>query len=253
MKLATRGFDFHCHIDLFPNPQEIVRSCEAEQILTFTMTTTPKAWPQNRKWTADSRYVHCALGLHPELVSERASEITLLEEYMEHAPLVGEIGLDASPKHKKSWESQVEIFTRVLRRADDLGGRVLSIHSRRAAKQVVDAIHDSSSRNRIIPILHWYSGSHSVARKAVELGCYFSVNAQMLSRESGRQLVDAIPNDRLLIETDSPFTSANGRPCRPGDAIVTAQELARLKGMPSDELHEIIRTNSSRVLSFAKI
>ena len=55
-------------------------------------------------------------------------------------------------------------------------------------------------------ILHWYSGSIKNLLEAIERGYYFSVNQQMLLSKSGREIVDSIPIDRMLIESDAPFT-----------------------------------------------
>lgn len=248
-----QGVDFHCHIDLFPNPPDMVSSCEDNQILTLAVTTTPKAWPQNRKWTDPSYYVYSALGLHPELVGQRYDEINLLEDWMDQTRLVGEIGLDGSPNHRKSWEKQTEVFSRALKRANDLGGRVLSIHSRRAANEVLDMIKCLTSINRVIPILHWYSGTKTTVRKAVEHGCYFSVNLQMLAHESGRGLIESLPTDRLLTETDAPFTSLDGCKCDPTHSIGAAEQVAHLKGIPKGDFNELLQANARRVLAFTDI
>ena len=67
------GVDFHCHLDLYPDHAAAIAQAEAAGIYTLTVTTTPKAWPRNRELTEGTRYVHAALGLHPQLVAERAA------------------------------------------------------------------------------------------------------------------------------------------------------------------------------------
>jgi TatD DNase family protein len=209
----VRGFDFHCHLDLYPNPAAVIASCEENRIATFAVTTTPKAWPQNRKWAAQRVYTHPAVGLHPEVVGTRYGELALLEEYIKESRLVGEIGLDGSPQHRKNWDQQMTVFVRALTLAQRLGGRVVSIHSRRAANEVIKCLTQHVTPERVVPILHWFSGSVSGARKAAELGCYFSVNTRMLEHDSGILLVRSLPEERLLTETDGPFTtfSVTGR------------------------------------------
>lgn len=248
---TARGFDFHCHLDLYPDPEAMIASCQRNCIVTLSMTTTPKAWPQNRKWTARSTYVHTAVGLHPELVGERYRELPLLEEYMKESRLVGEIGLDGSPQHRKSWNNQIMVFVRALAAAEHLGGRVVSIHSRRAANEVVKALEEHVSAARVLPILHWFSGSPSVARKAAELGCYFSINHLMLEHDAGIALVRALPTERLLTETDGPFTLSSDRKSEPLDVLVTADRLAAALSMPADGMTRLIKTNARRVFAFA--
>jgi TatD DNase family protein len=249
----ARGFDFHCHVDLDPDPSALIRRCEEERIVTLAVTTTPKAWPQNRIWTAHSRYVIPALGLHPELVVDRHAEITLLESYMAEARFIGEIGLDGSPKHRRGFKQQQAIFSRMLESAERLGGRVLTIHSRRAAADVIAIIKRLTTADRVLCILHWFSDTPATARKAAEAGCYFSVNGQMLANERGRSLVKNLPLDRLLTETDSPFTAAGSRPSLPWDVRVTTRELAKLHAVQPDEMGRLVSDNAGRVLAFAGV
>jgi TatD DNase family protein len=247
----ARGFDFHCHIDLDRDPAELIRRCEQERIVTLAVTTTPKAWPQNRTWATQSRFVYPALGLHPELVAERYDEIDILESYMPDARFVGEVGLDGSPRYRRTLSRQEEAFGRVLREAQRLGGRVLTIHSRGAAAEVVDMIEQNTTKDRVLCILHWFSGSPAIAKQAAAAGCFFSVNGQMLEHERGRALVKSLSAERLLTETDSPFTKSGSRPSAPWDVMQTAEELAVLRSLPKAEMSKTLAQNSRRVLAFA--
>ena len=193
------------------------------------------------------------VGLHPELVGKRYEELSLLEDFMGQTRLVGEIGLDGSLRHRKSWERQVEVFGQALERASDLGDRVLSIHSRRAAEQVVEMMALLTRADRVLPILHWYSGSKSTARKALDQGCYFSVNPRMLMNETGRDLVESLPRERLLMETDAPFASVDNRKYDPVLAIKAAEQVAKLKGIPTEEFKELLEENARSVFGFAGI
>jgi TatD DNase family protein len=249
----VRGFDFHCHIDLDRDPARLIGQCEAERIVTVAVTTTPKAWSQNRKWTAGSGYVRPAVGLHPELVGERYGELDLLAQCMSETRLIGEVGLDGGPEHKEHFGRQREVFGRVLRTAQALGGRVLSVHSRRAADDVVELIRKYTTPDRVIPILHWFSGAPSAAARAAECGCYFSINTAMLDSQRGRTLVRKLPAARLLTETDSPFTRIGNRKSVPWDVKLAADRLAVLLGINGGQVHEMIKRNASRVLAFADL
>jgi TatD DNase family protein len=248
---SPRGFDFHCHLDLYPDPAAMVASCAENKILTLAVTTTPKAWPQNRKWVAGSGYVHAAVGLHPELVAERYGELSLLEQCIKESALVGEVGLDGSPQHKRSWDKQTEVFGRALDAAQRFGGRVVSIHSRRAANEVVKLLNERITGDRVLPILHWFSGTVSAARKAAQIGCYFSINRRSLEQETGVALVRSLPADRVLTETDGPFTNTGSRKSVPADVIDSVHELARIRAISSEAMREIIYSNADRVLKFS--
>ncbi len=252
-KQIIRGFDFHCHIDLYPDPAGMIAACAREQIVTLAVTTTPKAWPQNRRWAEANWYVRPAPGLHPELAGERHGEVGLLEDCMKESRLIGEIGLDGCPQHRGSWAVQRDVFGRALKCAQSLGGRVVSIHSRRAANEVVETIEKCTTADRVLCILHWFSGSMAAARKAAELGCYFSVNHRMLEHDRGIVLVRGLPEDRVLTETDAPFTSQGGRHSVPADVIATAGRLAEARGIPATAMNRALNMNAQRVFAFAGI
>ena len=203
-----------------------MREAEESEVFTLTVTTTPKAWPRNREVTESTRYVRAALGLHPQLVHERADEITLWERYLLEARYIGEVGIDAGPRFYRSLDLQKEIFRHILQKCKAAGNKILTVHSVRAAKIVLDLIEHDFSLSQGKVILHWFSGSKSDAQRAIEMGCYFSVNAEMLANEKGQQLLSRIPDDRLLTETDGPFTRLNERIVQPSDVRHTVELIA---------------------------
>src|SRR3990172_4211410 len=105
--------DFHCHLDLYPDHAKSVQESEDAGVFTLAVTTTPKAWPRNYELTKVTRHVRAALGLHPQLVAERASELSVWEAYLPETRYVGEVGLDAGPRFYKSLELQKQIFEQI--------------------------------------------------------------------------------------------------------------------------------------------
>ncbi|POZ60705.1 Qat anti-phage system TatD family nuclease QatD [Chromobacterium alticapitis] len=240
----TKGLvDFHCHLDLYPDFAEAVSKAEAAGIYTLTVTTTPQAWPRNRDLTKPSRYVRAALGLHPQLVAERADEISLFEKYVGDTRYIGEVGLDASPRFYHSIDLQKQVFERVLRCCAEAGNKILTIHSVRSAKAVLDMIEHTLSPDRGKIVLHWFTGSAAEARRATAMGCYFSVNATMAASERGKALVESLPFGRLLTETDGPFTKIDGRPTQPSDVSTTVDLIAKIRGQNSVEVAMGIQEN----------
>jgi TatD DNase family protein len=245
--------DFHCHLDLFPDPVSAVRDAEEAGVYTLTVTTTPKAWPRNHELTHGTRYVRAALGLHPQLVAERSSEIASWEEYLPQARYVGEVGLDAGPRYFRSFDLQKQVFTRVLQKCAEAGGKILTVHSVRTATMVLDLIESHLTRQQGQIVLHWFTGSKSEARRAVDLGCYFSINGAMLRNDRSRDLVAALPSDRLLTETDAPFTQVGNRPTAPIDVKETVEALATLRNVALEDLAQNIRSNLRTLLEGAGV
>ncbi len=245
--------DFHCHLDLFPDPDSAVRDAEAAGIYTLTVTTTPRAWPRNYDLTRKTKYVRAALGLHPQLIAERSAEIEVWEQYLPQARYVGEVGIDAGPQYYRSLDLQKEIFTRILQRCAQAGGKILTVHSVRATTLVLDLIeaHLPPPQGRVV--LHWFSGSKSEARRAADLGCYFSINSSMMRNPRGCNLVATLPSDRLLTETDAPFTRINDRSTTPGDVKHTVEALSSLSLKSSEDMAHAISSNLRMMLSTAGV
>lgn len=247
--MNTALVDFHCHLDLFPDPALAVREAEAAGIYTLTVTTTPKAWPRNHDLTRTTKHIRAGLGLHPQVVAERSAEIKLWEEYLPQARYVGEVGLDAGPRYFRSLDLQKEVFTHILRKSAEAGGKILTVHSVRAATLVLDLVESHLPRERGKVVLHWFTGSNSEARRAVDLGCYFSVNAAMMRNDRGCKLVTEIPSDRLLTETDAPFTRVNNRSTAPSDIKATVEALAALRQESPESTAQTIDSNLRALLS----
>lgn len=221
--------DFHTHLDLYPDLPAAIAACDRRRTATLTVTTTPKAFIRNRELADVSEFVRVGLGLHPQLVAERSGEIALFEKLLRRSRYVGEVGLDAGPRHYRSLELQKSIFERILRLCADEGGKILSIHSVRATKLVLDMLEMHLPSHRETPVLHWFSGNISEVRRAVALGCYFSVNERMLASPNGRRIVREIPENRLLTETDGPFVERDGQPIAAGDVVRAVEEIAAVR------------------------
>jgi TatD DNase family protein len=241
--------DFHCHLDLYPDHLAAVERCEHDGVFTLAVTTTPKAWLRNFELTSRTRYVRAALGLHPQLVADRAHEISLWEELLPRTRYVGEVGLDAGPRFYKSLETQKEVFARVLSLCASTGDKILTTHSVRATKDVLDMIEKymPPSRGRIV--LHWFTGTAKEAKRAVDLGCFFSVNAEMLVNEKRAAITKTLPLNRILTETDGPFTQISGRAASPGDVWIAVEGLARLHGTSRSLMTESILSNLKGLLT----
>ena len=98
-------------------------------------------------------------------------------------------------------------------------------------------------------MLHWVSGSVSEARRAVDLGCFFSVNERMFSNPKGQALIRAIPENTLLTETDGPFVERDGKPVNPGDVGPVLETLGKVLSKTPEEVSRLVNGNLSRLVS----
>jgi len=244
----ARWVDFHCHLDLYPDHAQLIAECDREGVATLAVTTTPKAWSRNREMAAGANHVRVALGLHPQLVSEREQELGLFEKLLPEARYVGEVGLDAGPRFYKSFDAQERVFERILRMCAEQGNKVLSIHSVRTVAKVLQHLEKAFPTDRGQVVLHWFTGSAAEARRAVERGCYFSINPEMLKSAKNRELVEQLPVDRLLTETDGPFVLVAGAAIRPVAVSNTVAKIAELRRVDPEEMRSQIMRNLTMVV-----
>lgn len=239
--------DTHCHLDLYPNPGRVIAEADARGTYVIAVTTTPRSFLGNLRLTEGRKRIRVAIGLHPELVAERYREVDDVCRYMEQTTYVGEIGIDGSPPHAGSLALQRKAFHTIVRQADQLGGKILSIHSRGAASAVLQTIEEEGGKNK--SVLHWFSGTQIELKKAIDLDCWFSVGPSMLKSKKGRDLTAAIPRKRLLIETDGPFGTDGDRPLMPWDAELAIPVIAKLWKVPATEVADTLCVNFRNLLN----
>lgn len=198
--------DAHLHFDLFDDRNKILRYVEQKESYTIAVTNLPQLFERYKKHYMGNKYFQLALGFHPELVYQYSNQQMLFKELINETRFIGEIGLDYSKKSKEDINIQTEIFEKILGWCSGKN-KILSIHSRLAAEKVVDMLEGFEGT----VILHWYSGGVTDLRRAIEQGCYFSINHQMLQSTNGRNIIGNIPVDRLLLESDAPFTKGLGK------------------------------------------
>lgn len=237
--------DTHCHVDLYPEPEALVRRIEAAQIYTVAVTNAPSVFRQTAALAKGKRYVRPALGLHPQLASERASELPIMWRHLPETRYIGEIGLDYTTTDPTDRATQRRVFEAVLAKCHESADKLLTVHSRRAADDVVDMI-GGGFRGTVI--LHWYSGSQPALKKAVSRGFYFSVNTAMIESKRSLSMLEHVPREQVLTETDGPFVSGSLGPSRPWDVASVVGILAQRWRTSEREVRETVYENFTRLL-----
>lgn len=264
---GTRLFDAHCHLDFMSNADEVARDAGAMGLAILATTVDPRGYQRFRPIADACENVRVAVGLHPWWVADgRCGEkdVSLAASIAEAEPLVGEVGIDLSPRHvpKGSRHAQEEALGRICQSCTRRSGRggardtqahptVLSIHSVRAATQALDILEETGCLTTCRPVFHWFSGTGEELTRAVRAGCWFSVNEMMLSTRRGREYARQVPEDRLLTETDLP--PEQGEPFS-AERIAASLErtlglLAEIRGDDVESLADRIVGNARRLFS----
>ena len=139
--------DYHCHLDLYPNPLKIFDEVKSKEIDVLAVTTSPRAYIKTSQYFSNSKKVRVAVGFHPELVGQRQNEWILFMQIIKECKYIGEIGIDGSQRFRDSLDTQTIFFRDALIEAEKERGHIISIHSRAATKQVLSAI-EYTKRNK---------------------------------------------------------------------------------------------------------
>lgn len=236
----------HCHIDLYKDPVSVIRAAEQEHIYTVAVTNAPFVFRNTEALVGTSKYVRAAAGLHPELVGSHGHQIDQLRSLLHETRYVGEIGLDYTTVDPSLRKKQRDVFEKILGWCAEDSNKILTLHSRRASSEVISMVGANFTGS---PILHWFTGTSREVERAANYGFYFSVNPAMSRSKKGRLLIEAMPTDRVLTESDGPLAGVGKIPqFRPGDVRLAVEDISGLWKAPFEEASKRIRENFRNLL-----
>ena len=209
--------------------------------------------PSSRKAVEIARqypFVYAAVGIHPEDCGDwEESQLEELRQLTADPKVVaiGEIGLDYYWKENPPRELQKEVFRRQLELAQSLRLPVI-VHDREAHGDCMDLVRDYP---KVTGVFHCFSGSAEMARELVARGWVISFTG-VLTYQNARKAVEAVqavPIERIMIETDSPYMAPvpfRGKRCDSGLVRYTCERLAEIKGISPEECAEITLANGKK-------
>lgn len=236
-------FDTHMHFDLYDDRKSVLDYLEKSKSYTIAVTNLPELYERYRGMDKNYKYINIALGFHPELFEQYEKQLTIFEKYISEARYLGEIGLDYSDSNCNR-EKQKELFEHIVFLANKSDDKILTVHSRRAEKDVLDVTQDFSGT----VIMHWYSGSIKNLERAIIEDKYFSINQQMVKSQSGKKIIEKIPLDRVLIESDAPFTNGLENKYTVDFMNDVYEGISSIKHIPTEELQIVFKNNFKTIL-----
>lgn len=193
--------DTHCHFDMMPNPELYIQNAEYKGNIIIGMTNLPSHFQMGYNHVRKFRHIRLALGFHPQLAAESSNELVLFGKQVNKTSYIGEIGLDFSKDFIDSKEKQIYAFRYVLNHIKDKN-KIVSVHSRKAEIEVFEILQEYGIKN---VIFHWYNGPLGLINNIINAGYYFSINESMTTSIYGRKIINKIPQNRILTETDAPY------------------------------------------------
>lgn len=231
--------DTHCHIDLYPNPNKIIEDLVKNNSTILSMTNLPSHFEMGLPHFNSLKKIRVALGMHPLMAIHHKKEFNLFVKNFDKTSYIGEVGLDFSAEGISTKEIQLQTFLKILKLVSGQK-KILSIHSRKAEKEVLELLVKNNIRSAIF---HWYSGGLNLIKEISEVGFYFSINPAMIRSASGRKIINKIPKSLVLTETDGPFISQNGNILKPGEVESVLVYLAKEWNVSARNLEDQINSN----------
>lgn len=248
-------FDSHAHYDnerFDEDRDEVLASLSQNGVCNIINVGCDKASSLASVALAE-KYPFCyaAVGYHPHEAAEAKSgyldelaELTKAKKVI----AIGEIGLDYhydfSPR-----DIQRRVFEEQLILANTLSLPVI-IHAREASADYLDSLERYKPRG----VVHCFAGSAETAKKVISMGLYIGFTG-VVTFKNARKTLEAVlqtPLDRLLIETDCPYMAPEpfrGQRCRSDMLDKTAEAIANVKGISTQEVIDIARENTKRLFA----
>lgn len=252
--------DTHCHLtfpDYAGRIDEVMAEAARVGVTGAITISTQSMDAQAALMVAESHAnVWCAAGVHPLYADEGPHDWAAIRRVAEHPKCVafGELGLDnhhsRPPRNiqDRVLATQLAFIESCI--ADGVDKPIV-VHCRRAVEDLLPVLRETTIRpDRFI--FHCFTETPDHARLVLDFGASISFTGVVTYRNAKEVVESAklVPADRILVETDAPFLSPEPvrgkRPCMPGFARLTAECLAKIRGVPFDVFHTQVDANTER-------
>ena len=256
-------FDTHAHLDdaqLAIDLPRVLAHAEAAGLCGIVaIGTTLESSRACAALASKHANIWSAVGIHPNMChqsnTDQWQQIVGLAKLPQVVAL-GETGLDLH-WDDCPFEVQQTWFAMHIELSHQTG-LPLVIHMRDCEQEMLDALNKHADGGKINGIMHSFCGSQSTADQCLELGMHISFAGMVTFKKSDelRAVAKTIPDDRLLIETDSPYLSPHPkrshRPNEPALIVHTAECLAEVRGTTVESFGELTTANAKRLFGISK-
>ena len=251
--------DSHCHLNyegLREDVPGVLARARAAGVGRFlNISTKEREWPEVVGLAEREADVFATVGIHPhEAETHPEVDTAKLVAAAAHPKVVGigETGLDYFYDHSPREQQQTAFRAHIAACRET--GLPLIVHTRDAEDDTTRIMREEMEKGPYTGVIHCFTASQQFAEVALELGFYISISGIVTFKNAKdlQETVKTIPQDRLLVETDSPFLAPvpkRGKPCEPAFVTHTAAFVAALRGQTVEDLAESTSQNFLRLFS----
>jgi TatD DNase family protein len=225
--------DTHAHLDELPDPEAAIREAQEEGVLGIVAVGQDIASNQKTLEIAGEHpgFVFPAVGYHPWRLNPDHDDETFayIDTNLKHCVALGEVGLDYKAKTKK--KIQKAVFQELLSLAKRHDKPVI-VHCRYVHETAYRMVKEAGTEKAVF---HWYSGPLDLIPRIAADGYYMSATPALLYNPYHAKAITAVPLSNLLLETDTPVHYQD-LAARPVHVQVTLREVARVRGVPTEEI-----------------
>ena len=255
--------DSHCHLEYEPmasNLSEVVKRALSNNVkYLLSISTTNESYELILEIIKKYKNIYGTYGIHPHEtknyknlnVKKILKKLSLSKKIIG----IGETGLDFYYDHSDHI-TQKKLFIEHIKAAQ-ISKLPLIVHTRSAEDQTYQILKSEIKNKDFKILIHCFTGTKNFAHKLVDLGCYISASGVVTFKKS-TELADtflSLPNDRILVETDSPYLSPEplrGKSNEPSHIIHTVNFLANLKKIDFNKFAEITTSNFFNIFGALK-
>ena len=261
MEPKYKIFDTHAHYDdeaFDEDREEVLKQIqEAGVIGVLNCACSRKSLTTTNNITLKYDFIYGALGIHPSDAQDYNEEVKaeIIEKVKANNKIlaIGEIGLDYYWDENPDRETQKKVFREQMELAKELNLPVV-IHDRDAHKDTLDIMKEYPS---VKGIVHCFSGSVEFAKECVKLGYYIGITGVVTFKNAKKiiEVVDAIPLDRLLVETDCPYMAPvpnRGKRNKSDYIEYIIEQVAEIKKIDPISTNMELNDNFKRLISEGK-
>lgn len=242
--------DAHVHLDRYGDMLgEALRQIETSRIFTVATAMDLPSYRELQKIAARCELVLPTFGIHPRRAADYADRLAEINRYIEMSPAIGEIGLDYHwVKDTATYPAQRKVLEYFIAAAREQN-KFVNLHTKGGEKKVLDLLEKYDLRRAIV---HWYSGPMDILEAMIDFGCYFTIGVEVNYSDRIKEIVQAVPDNLLLTETDNPGalrwlkkTDEVGMPIAIQKVV---DMIAELRGSTPDQMTRLVHENFRRLI-----